>query len=951
MVGPTADVICEAAGKPAGQEGDLIAIVEGLVCDLHAAPGGSIHITPASRLDRDLGIDSIGRVELMLRIERDFRLRLPTTVLSEVETVADLLAAVERTAIRSGPMRAGATPTTRPLPSVSAPEQARTLVEVLEWHVAQHPNRVHLSLLNDDGRVEGTLTYAELAAAARRVAAGLIARDIEPDDRIALMLPTGIDFFAGFFGILYVGAVPVPIYPPARLSQIEEHMQRQAGILRNAGARVLLTVPQALTVASLLRGPVESLEAVETVARLGRDEATKLPIPRDGCATAFIQYTSGSTGDPKGVVLSHANLLANIRAMGAVLRATSDDVFVSWLPLYHDFGLIAGWFGCLYFGAQFYVMSPLAFLARPENWLWAIQQFRSTITGAPNFAFELCVNKIADGDIAGLDLSSLRAVANGAEPVSVPTLRRFTSRFERYGFKPEAMMPAFGLAENAVALTIPPLGRRPLIDRVNRAALGQGGIAEPALSDDANALEIVSCGRPLPDHEVRIVDPLGREVPERHEGRLEFRGPSATSGYFRNAAKTQELFRDGWLDTGDLAYMAGGEVFVTGRVKDIIIRGGQHIYPQEIEDAVAAIPGIVKNGVVAFGLTDPIAGTERTVVMAETAETDGEICGQLQVRIRAVVMDILGVPPDDVMLVPPQTVPKTASLKVRRGAARDLYSSGHALAPQRGLYVQIVRLALAAAGPRLRQTAKLAGETLYAGWWWLVVAMTAALGWMAGVLLPRLDWRWGAIRALARLALRALGVPFSVEGLDARKLSSAVLVFNHASYADALVVAAVVPGNPVYVAKQEFAGQFFAGLLLRRLGVYFVQRYDVSSSLTDTQSLTALARGGRTLVVFPEGTFSRRAGLTAFYLGAFKVAAEAGVPVVPGAISGTRTMLRGDQWFPRRSNIKVHFGEPISPTGTDFAAIVQLRDRVRSMVLPYCGEPDLGRLERAEQPT
>ena len=229
--------------------------------------------------------------------------------------------------------------------------------------------------------------------------------------------------------------------------------------------------------------------------------------------------------------------------------------------------------------------------------------------------------------------------------------------------------------------------------------------------------------------------------------------------------------------------------------------------------------------------------------------------------------------------------------------------------------------------------------------------MTAALGWMAGVLLPRLDWRWGAIRALARLALRALGAPFSVEGLDARQLSGAVLVFNHASYADALVVAAVVPGNPVYVAKQEFAGQFFAGLLLRRLGVYFVQRYDVSSSLTDTQSLTALARGGRTLVVFPEGTFSRRAGLTAFYLGAFKVAAEAGVPVVPGAISGTRTMLRVDQWFPRHSNIKVHFGEPISPTGTDFAAIVQLRDRVRSMVLPYCGEPDLGGLERAEQPT
>jgi len=268
-------------------------------------------------------------------------------------------------------------------------------------------------------------------------------------------------------------------------------------------------------------------------------------------------------------------------------------------------------------------MSPPSFLARPENWLWAIHRFRGTLTAAPNFAFELCVNKIDDADIAGLDLKSLRVVANGAEPVSVPTLRRFASRFGRCGFKPEAMMPAFGLAENTVVLTVPPLGRGPLIERIKREALGRSGIAEPTAANDQTALEIVSCGRPLPNHDVRIVDDLGREAAERHEGRLEFRGPSATSGYFHNAAKTRELFHDGWLDTGDLAYMAGGEVFVTGRVKDIIIRGGQHIYPQEIEDAVSAIPGLIKNGVAAFGVADAAAGTERTIVMAETAETQG----------------------------------------------------------------------------------------------------------------------------------------------------------------------------------------------------------------------------------------------------------------------------------------------------------------------------------------
>jgi len=841
-------------------------------------------------------------------------------------------------------------PPLQTLPPATAPDHARTLVEALEWHVARHPDRVHLTLLDDEGSVERTLTYAELAEAARRVAAGLIARDIEPGDRIALMLPTGIDFFTGFFGALYAGAVPVPIYPPARLSQIEEHMRRQAGILRNAGARILLTVPQALTVASLLRGPVETLEAVETVARVSTPVATALAPVRGASATAFIQYTSGSTGDPKGVVLSHANLLANIRAIGAALQANSDDVFVSWLPLYHDLGLIGGWFGCLYFGAAFYVMSPLSFLARPENWLWAIHRFRGTLTAAPNFAFELCLNKIDDADIAGLDLSSMRVVANGAEPVSVPTLRRFIGRFERHGFKPEAMMPAFGLAENAVALTVPPLGRAPLIDRVAREPLGRNGIAEPAAPNDPTALEIVSCGRPLPNHDVRIVDDLGREAAERHEGRLEFRGLSATSGYFHNAAKTRELFHDGWLDTGDLAYTAGGEVFVTGRIKDIIIRAGQHIYPQEIEDAVCAIPDMIKNGVAAFGVTDAASGTERAIVMAETAVTDPQRRQQLVARTREVATDVLGAPPDDVVLVPPQTVPKTSSLKIRRGAARDLYLSGQTVQPRHGLYFQLGRLALAAAIPRLRQLTRVGGTLLYGGWWWMVVALTATMSWFAGMLLPRLDWRWAVIRRLARAALRGIGVALTIERLDARQLRGAVLVFNHASYADALAVASAVPGNPIYVAKRELAGQFFAGSLLRRLGVYFVQRYDVSGSVTDTQNLVALAKAGRTLVFFPEGTFTRRAGLAAFYLGAFKVAAAAGAPVIPGSIRGTRSMLRGDQWFPRRSAINVHFAEPIAPTGTDFTAIVQLRDHARAVVLAHCGEGDLGSLERADRP-
>jgi len=726
-------------------------------------------------------------------------------------------------------------------------------------------------------------------------------------------------------------------------------MQRQAGILRNAGARILITVPEAIGIASLVRPQVQSLISVETVSDISSDDDVVLPAVADPGATAFIQYTSGSTGDPKGVVLSHGNLLANIRSIGVALRASSADVFVSWLPLYHDLGLIGGWLGCLYFAAPFYVMSPLSFLARPESWLWAIHRYRGTLSASPNFGYELCLSKIRDEDIAGLDLSSLRLVANGAEPVSIPTLRRFVKRFARYGFDPGAMAPSYGLAENTVALTMPPVGRPPLIDRVDREALSRRGVAEPAKADDRDALEIVSCGLPIPDHEVRIVDEAGREVGERHEGRLEFRGPSATSGYLRNEAKTRELFHDGWLDSGDQAYMAAGEVYVTGRVKDMIIRAGRHIYPQEVEAAVGDIDGIIKNGVAVFGSKDPATQTERVVILAETTEDDPARRRALQTRAQDVATDILGAPPDEVVLAPPQSVPKTASGKIRRSAARDLYEHGAVGAVRQTVRWQIARLFLASLGPRLVSALRQARRMLYAAWWWIAATIAASIAWLAVMVLPTVQARWAVVRAMARAALFAVGARPAVTGLELLP-DAGVVVFNHSSYADALVIAAVLPGAPAIAAKKELAGQFFAGSLLRRLGAHFVERYDVAGSLADAQAVTAAAGQERLIVFFPEGTFSRRAGLTDFYLGAFRVAADAGLPVVPGAIRGTRSMLRADQWFPRYAPIEVIFAPPVEPAGMDFAAVVRLRDAVRAAVLATCGEPDLGGLAKPPPP-
>ncbi|WP_234717066.1 AMP-binding protein [Ensifer adhaerens] len=928
----------------------MIAIVKEFVREVHLRHDRAMDVVPSSRIERDLGIDSLGRTELALRIERAFRVQLPAEIVAGAETVLDLVQALER----AQPASERIAPSTRPaavLSSVPAATEARTVVETLEWHATQHSDRLHLTVLQDEVTSIGALTYGELATRARRIAGGLIVRGVVPGDRVALMLPTGIDFFVAFFGILYAGAIPVPIYPPTRLAQLEEHVRRQTGILGNAGARLLITMPEARRLAGLLRALVDTLNAVDCVADI-ESAAAAVDLPRscDPNAVALIQYTSGSTGDPKGVVLSHANLLANIRAMGSAMQASSADTFVSWLPLYHDMGLIGAWLGCLYYAAPLYAMSPLSFLGRPATWLWAMHNFRATFSASPNFGFEICLNKVADADLEGLDLSSLRMVANGAEPVSACTLRRFIERFGRYGVSAEAVAPVYGLAENSVGLAFPPLERPPVVDRVDRDRLATSGVAEAASPEDHTALEIVACGQPLPGHEIRIVDEAGHELGERREGRLEFRGPSATAGYFRNDEKTRALFHDDWLDSGDRAYMAGGDVFVTGRVKDIIIRAGRHLYPQEIEEAAGALPGIRKGGVVVFGTSDPDSGTERVVVVAETAQTDPASRASLQARVIDVTTDIAGTPADEVVLVPPRSVPKTSSGKIRRSAAKALYEAGRMGSAPHSVALQFTRLILLSAVPQMWRSARLFREALYAAWWWTVLGVALLLGSLAVLVIPRLPWRWRAVRWTARTALAVMGVSVSTGGTERIPKSGAMLVFNHSSYADALVLVAGLPGEPAIVAKRELAEHVVAGPLLRRLGIPFVERYDVSASLQDAEALTGLARAGRVLVFFPEGTLTRRAGLSGFYLGAFKVAAEAGLAILPGVIRGTRSMLRSNQWFPRHVPLSVEIGEPIAPSGTDFGSVLRLRDAVRSAILARCGEPDLGGLAKPEPP-
>jgi 1-acyl-sn-glycerol-3-phosphate acyltransferase len=740
--------------------------------------------------------------------------------------------------------------------------------------------------------------------------------------------------------VVLAGAVPVPVYPPARPSQLADHLRRTAGILANARAALLVTVPEAVTLGHLLRSNVESLRHVvvpESLTGAGEDA---LPRPRAD-DLALVQYTSGSTGQPKGVALTHRNLLANIRAMGQASAASGADTFVSWLPLYHDMGLIGAWLGCMYFGVPLVVMSPQSFLIRPSRWLWAIHANRATMSAGPNFAYELCLAKVRDAEIEGLDLSSWRLAYNGAEPVSPATVQRFADRFAPYGFRRDAMTPVYGLAESSVGLAFPPLRRGPRIDRIGRDAFVRFGRAEPAQPGEPDDLRLVACGQPLPGHEIRIVDAAGNELGDRREGRIEFRGPSATAGYFNNAPATRALFHDGWLDTGDLGYMADADIYVTGRVKDVIIRAGRNLHPAELEEAVGNLEGVRKGCVAVFASPDPLGGAERLIVMAETRATGDDARAALCTEISSTTVDLLGVPPDDVVLAPPRTVLKTSSGKIRRAASQKLYETGKIGARPRALWWELARLRLRGAAPSLRRARRAATAVAFAAYTWVVYTLLALSVVVLLALLPRAHWRGWVVRESIRLLARLTGTAITAHGLDHLPAETCIAVANHPSWIDGIVLASVLPPSFHFVVAEQLQHQGLNGFALRRLGTQFVERHQREHGVADTDQLVARARAGQSLVIFPEGRLARAPGLRPFHMGAFVVAAETGVVAVPVAIRGTRSILRPEHHFPRRGAVDIVIGEPIRPAGSDWAAAVELQHATRDAVLRLSGEPDV----------
>jgi 1-acyl-sn-glycerol-3-phosphate acyltransferase len=943
--------VVSAPGQAArrGQDGvdarDLCAAIESLVEALHPHLRGRVKVAMDTTLDRDLGLDSLSRIELLTRIERKFGVSLSERDMAAAETPRDILRALQSAAPSAPRFAEGEALPTADFASIEAPEGAKTLVDVLLRHAQSQPERTHVHLFDDETGTRA-LSYGELLTESRAVAAGLRAHGHQPGEAVAIMLPTCAGYFFSFFGILLAGGIPVPIYPPARISQIEDHFRRHAGILANAGVTMLITFEQAKQVTRLLVSQVERLSNIATVEELcgfGRLEETG-GLGAD--AVAFIQYTSGSTGNPKGVVLTHGNLLSSLDSMAQALEASASDVFVSWLPLYHDMGLIGAWMGSLVYGFPLVLMSPLTFLRRPESWLHAIHAYRGTLSGGPNFAFELCVRRIRDEDIQGLDLSSWRLAFNGAEPVSPATLSAFRDRFIPYGLKPEALTPVYGLAEATLGVAFTPVNRGPRIDRVRREAISHSGRAETAEKDDPETVEFVSSGVPIPGFEVRITDATGTEAREREEGALEFKGPSTTSGYYRNPEATKDLFHDDWLVSGDRGYIAEGEVYITGRTKDVVIRAGRNIYPYELEQAVADVAGVRRGCVAVFGATAPESGTERLVVVAETREQDESRQAEMREKIVALTQDLLGMPADEIVLAPPHTVLKTSSGKIRRVAIRDLYESGRLRPGGRAVWLQLTRLALASLAPSLRRVWRLIGALLFAAYALVLIGVATLVAWPLVVFSRAPEAAFRGVGRVARLVFGLAGVPLNVRGAENLPGGDAfVLVSNHASYLDGLVLCAVLPRPVGFVAKRELAGPAVTRLFLDKLGVHFVERFDKERSLEDARTVAGSLREGNPLGYFPEGTLHRMPGLLPFQLGAFAAAVDAGVAVVPVVIRGTRSILRGSSWFARRGRVQVEIFDPVRPAGDETTSTwehaVHLRDIVRGQMLRHCGEPDL----------
>ncbi len=571
----------------------------------------------------------------------------------------------------------------------------------------------------DRGEQATWVGWGEVRERALAVAAGLLAAGAGRGDRVALVFPTGVEFFAAFFGALLAGAVPVPLYPPVRLGRLQEYVSRTTRMLAACDALVVLAD------ARVKRFLGEAVAAARP--RLGCRTLADLPAgtPADVAAAAaaagggprpdelaLIQFSSGTTVAPKAVALSHRAVVAQTEILSGCWsdREGLRHSCASWLPLYHDMGLIGCVFPALARDATLTLLPPELFVARPALWLRAIGRYGATISPAPNFGYSLCLTRVADAEMAGVDLSCWRAALNGAEPVAPGVLRAFARRFARWGLSPAALTPVYGLSEAALAVTFSSLDRPCRSGWYDREALAEERTARRVSPGGPRALqaaqaqgaslpdraqEIVSVGRPLPGFRLSVRDPVGRELPPGRVGRLWVSGPSLMQGYLGDPEGTARTVRAGWLDTGDLGFLDDGELYLTGRAKDLIILRGRNHSPAEIEQAVDTLPGARAGCAVAVSWLPEGAAGEVLALFVERSRhaTPAELAA-LPDACREAVLAATGLALDRLEVLAPGTLPRTSSGKLQRSETLRLHLAGKLTPPAP---VTPLRLARAAA--------------------------------------------------------------------------------------------------------------------------------------------------------------------------------------------------------------------------------------------------------------
>ncbi len=509
------------------------------------------------------------------------------------------------------------------------------------------------------------VTWAELHDDARAMAAGLQARGIKPGDHIAILGPTTRRLVTAIQASWLAGAAIVVLPLPMRMSSIDEFVSNTRDRILGADAKILLVDAD---LAPFIE-PQAGDPPMVLLDDLARDARFFVEPLIDPDSLAIIQFTSGSTSDPKGVMLPHRAVCANL---DGIAEATSFDplteVMVSWLPLYHDMGLVGILTLSMSRGCRLVLAGPQDFMASPSRWMEWLSTYGGTATAGPNFAWVLATRALRRAET--LDLSALRVALNGAEPVDADAVQEFVDAGERHGLRPGAIFPAFGMAEVAIAGTFPVPMAGLQVDAVDNRVLETERYAAPADPAAKGTRRLAKLGRPIPGLEIRIVDPeSGGLREEREVGELEIRGTSVTSGYYKRPDVTEATFHDGWLRTGDLAYMVDGELVMCGRIKDMMILAGRNVYPQDVEKAVAAVEGVRAGNVIAFSV-DGRRGQEAIVVVAESKETD---TAPVRTRVAERVREAIGMPAREVVLVAPGSLPKTSSGKLQRSLCRDRY--------------------------------------------------------------------------------------------------------------------------------------------------------------------------------------------------------------------------------------------------------------------------------------